>query len=111
MRTFYEVEGAPAEAAVERATRVVRETIQKDAAGVDREGRFPRPGLRALGAAGLLGLTVPKKHGGLELGPRAFAAIGETIGGACASTGMVYVMHVCATNCIVARPPAAGDEL
>src|SRR5437868_6255320 len=105
METFYEL-GQESGAIVERAQKVARDTIEKESAAVDKEARFPRAGMKALGDAGLLGLTVAKKWGGLEQGPRAYAAIAETIARACPSTGMVWIMHVCATNVIAAAQPA-----
>jgi alkylation response protein AidB-like acyl-CoA dehydrogenase len=104
METFYELD-QDAAAIVERAKKVARDVIEKESAAVDRERKFPRAGMKALGEAGLLGLTLAKKWGGLEQGPRAFASVVETIGRACPSTGMVYVMHVCAANVIAAAAP------
>jgi alkylation response protein AidB-like acyl-CoA dehydrogenase len=105
MQAFYELDAAAA-ATLERAQSVVRDVIEKESAAVDREGRFPRAGMKALGEAGLLGLTLPRKLGGLEQGPRTFVAVCEAISRACPSTGMVYVMHVCAANVVAAAQPA-----
>jgi alkylation response protein AidB-like acyl-CoA dehydrogenase len=103
MQTFLEV-GPESRELVERAQRVTCDVIERESAGVDREGRFPRAGVAALGEAGLLGLTIARKWGGLEQGPRTFVAVAEAISRACPSTGMVYVMHVCAANVIAAAP-------
>ena len=67
---------------------------------VDREARFPAEGLAALKGAGLMGLTVAAAQGGRGRGMRAFAGVVEELAGACASTAMVYVMHVSATQAI-----------
>ncbi len=107
MQTFLEMEKESG-SLVDWARKVTRDAIETESAAVDREGRFPRAGMKALGEAGLLGLTVPKKWGGLEQGPRTFVAVAEAISRACPSTGMVYVMHVCATNVIAGAP--APDE-
>src|SRR4051812_18267529 len=104
MQAFYELD-ADQNAIVDRAKKVVRDVIDGESAAVDRERKFPRAGMKALGEAGLLGLTLPKKLGGLEQGPRVFAAVAETIARSCPSTGMVYVMHVCAANVIAAAQP------
>ena len=48
----------------------------------------------------MLGLTVPTEVGGLGLGPSDFVAATEEIAAACASTAMIYVMHVCSTEMI-----------
>ena len=74
------------------------------AAAVDRDAAFPREGLAALGARGLLGLTVPKMHGGLGEGLRTAAAVIDTIAQRCPSTAMVYLMHLCGIACYAAAP-------
>ena len=48
----------------EQLSKVIDEVIAPAAPQVDREGKFPRDGLNALGSAGILGLTVPAEHGG-----------------------------------------------
>lgn len=109
--TFYDLDES-ARALVARVEGVVREAVAPRADLHDREARFPRAAIEALARAGLFGLTVPASHGGLGAGPRTFAAVVETIASGCASTAMVYVMHVCATNVIAGRPPRnAGDVL
>jgi alkylation response protein AidB-like acyl-CoA dehydrogenase len=67
--------------------------IAPSAAEIDRESRFPDEQLRALGEVGALGLLVPREQGGAGAGLVALAAACEAIGGACASTGMVFLMH------------------
>jgi alkylation response protein AidB-like acyl-CoA dehydrogenase len=78
------------------------EEIAAEAPAVDREGRFPTAAMEALRRAGLLGLGVPEAHGGLGGGPVEFVAATEQVAGACASTGMVYVMHVVAAHTLLA---------
>jgi alkylation response protein AidB-like acyl-CoA dehydrogenase len=72
----------------------------RHSAEVDRNGRFPEESIGAVGAAGLLGLTVSNERGGLGQGPRAFCVVAEELGSACASTAMVYVMHTAAVQAI-----------
>jgi alkylation response protein AidB-like acyl-CoA dehydrogenase len=67
--------------------------IAKHAAETDRESRFPEGQLSALGQVGALGLLVPGDRGGAGAGLVALAAACEAVGGACASTGMVFLMH------------------
>jgi isovaleryl-CoA dehydrogenase len=67
--------------------------IASQAAQVDRDRRFPTDGMAALAAAGGLGIAVPKEHGGAGGGLLALAEACEALGSACASTGMVYLMH------------------
>lgn len=67
--------------------------IAQGAAETDRESQFPDEQLRALAQAGALGLLVPADQGGVGGGLAALAAACEAVGGACASTGMVFLMH------------------
>src|SRR5688500_11805503 len=76
------------------------EVASRHSVDVDQKARFPEESVAALGAGGLLGLTVPAGLGGLGQGPRAFAVAAEELARACASTAMVYVMHTCAIQAI-----------
>lgn len=67
--------------------------IAANAARIDSAREFPADNLRTLGTAGALGLVVPAEHGGAGGGLAALAEACEAIGGACASTGMVFLMH------------------
>ena len=67
--------------------------IAPGAAGIDRESRFPDEQLSALAQVGALGLLVPREQGGVGAGLVALADACEAVGGACASTGMVFLMH------------------
>src|SRR5215469_17839634 len=67
--------------------------IAPGAAAIDRESRFPEAQLSALGQVGALGLLVPCDHGGVGAGLVALADACEAVGEACASTGMVFLMH------------------
>src|SRR4051794_35667962 len=93
------------------ASAVAAEAIAPRAASVDRDAAFPRESLDSLAARGLLGLTVPKEFGGLGQGPRTAAAVIETIAQRCASTAMVYMMHLCGVACYAAAPDKAGSLL
>ena len=75
---------------------------------VDREARFPRASIEALASAGWLGLGVPERFGGAGAGPVEIAEAIERVAGACASTGMVFVMHVAAMQTLAAG--IADDE-
>src|SRR5262245_869516 len=83
-----------------RARNVARETLAPHAADVDAKARFPSEGRAALGEQGFLGLCVTTALGGLGQGPRAFAAVVEELAQGCASTSMVFVMHVSAQQAI-----------
>src|SRR6188508_2402462 len=58
----------------------------------------------ALGADGLLGLTVPASHGGLGQGHRTAAAVIDALAQRCPSTAMVYLMHLCGVACYATVP-------
>ena len=78
------------------------DTIAADAGAVDVEARFPRTAIDELARAGLLGLGLPQSLGGAGGGPVEFVRVAESIAGACASTGMVYVMHVVGAQTLLA---------
>ena len=86
------------------AAAVADERIGSEARTVDQEATFPHQSIAALGARGLLGLTVPAEYGGLGHGLRTVAAIVDTVAQRCASTAMVYVMHLCGVAAYAAAP-------
>jgi alkylation response protein AidB-like acyl-CoA dehydrogenase len=86
---------------------VAVDEIAAAAADVDREGRFPEEALASLLETGLLSLGVPEAQGGIGGGPVEYVSAVERIAGACASAAMVYVMHVAATQTLLA---GLGDE-
>jgi alkylation response protein AidB-like acyl-CoA dehydrogenase len=95
---------------LESVTAVVRDQIAPRASEVDVEGRFPTEQLAALGKLGLFGLSIPKGQGGLGLGPRAFVSAVEEIATGCASTAMIYVMHVAALQAIAGSTTLARKD-
>ncbi|KWU66751.1 acyl-CoA dehydrogenase family protein [Priestia megaterium] len=84
----------------EKIASLVDEVIRPNAALTDEEGVFPRENLEALIKAGWGNILVPKAYNGLELDHVAFAIVAEEIAKACASTALVYVMHVGAIQTI-----------
>jgi len=92
---------------LELTKQITQEVIAPLAAEIDRERRFPKEGIAALGKAGLLGLLVPKELGGLGGDLRDLPAVTETIAEACGSTAMCFLMHSCATMVVASR---ATDE-
>jgi alkylation response protein AidB-like acyl-CoA dehydrogenase len=86
------------------------DVVARNGADVDENGRFPEEGIAALGAASLLGLTVPVELGGLGQGPRAFCVAAEELARGCASTAMVYVMHTSALAAIGASTSLADRD-
>ncbi|MFF8596820.1 acyl-CoA dehydrogenase family protein [Streptomyces sp. NPDC015220] len=96
----------PAPGTPERLDAVIRDVVEPLAQDVDREGRFPRDGVRALAAAGGLGLLSATEHGGAGADLRQAAAVVERLAGVCGSTAMVLLMHYAAVSVIEAHGPA-----
>jgi alkylation response protein AidB-like acyl-CoA dehydrogenase len=84
------------------ALAVANETLARHADDVDQRGRWPAESVSALAEARLLGLLVPRAVGGHGEGPRTFAAVTRILAERCASTAMIYLMHVCAAQVIAA---------
>lgn len=96
---------------VREAAAVADQSIAPHAGRVDSERAFPRESIAALGTAGLLGLTVPPAFGGSGQGLRTMAAILDEIAQRCASTAMVYLMHLCGVACYTAASDKSGPYL
>jgi acyl-CoA dehydrogenase len=76
------------------AARIGKDIAGPAADAVDREARFPREAMEALGASGLLGAMVPTAWGGpgatLPEASDAVAALSRH----CASSGLIFAMHL-----------------
>ena len=73
--------------------RFARERIAPRAEEIDRSNEFPRDLWPELGAAGLLGVTVPDRWGGADLGYLAHIIAMEEISRASGSVGLSYGAH------------------
>jgi alkylation response protein AidB-like acyl-CoA dehydrogenase len=104
------------------ALTLAAEVLSRHAAEVDAQARFPSEAMAALARAGFYGLCLDTSIGGQGQGPATFAAVVEELARQCASTAMVYVMHVTAAKVIesartftkraeVSQAIAAGDHL
>ncbi len=67
------------------------------AATYDREARFPFENYADLREHGLLGICVPKSHGGMGADFTTYAMVAAEIGRHCGATALSYNMHVCST--------------
>ena len=86
-----------------QAIHASTETIAANAPAVDAEGKFPQEGLRALAEADAFGFSVSPDLGGSGASLVQLAQACEAVGSACASTGMIYLMH-----CVTAATVGAG---
>jgi isovaleryl-CoA dehydrogenase len=73
--------------------RFAAEQIAPRAAEIDRSNQFPRDLWPMLGAQGLLGVTVPERFGGAELGYLAHVIVMEEISRASGAVGLSYGAH------------------
>jgi len=64
-----------------------------DSAKFDEEETIPENVIRAFADAGLLGLTIPKKYGGLELSSSAYARVFETLSSIDGSLAVLVGVH------------------
>ena len=102
---------ASQQAIVERARALGERAIAPRAAQVDQTGAFPHEAIAALADEGFLGLTVSSELGGMGQGPRVACAVLDEIAQRCASTGMVYLMHLCGIACYNAAPEKTSQYL
>ncbi|QCI63689.1 acyl-CoA dehydrogenase family protein [Phreatobacter stygius] len=68
---------------------------------VDRDARFPREAADALRQQRLLGIMVPREHGGEGVGFGEIAELCAILGASCAAAGMVFAMHQIKTASLV----------
>lgn len=92
------------------ATEIAERHLAPAAGAVDAEARWPEASLRAMGRAGLLGLHVPTRLGGLGAGMAVLAEVTEILGRSCSSTAMCFGMHCVATAVIAAKATRDQEE-
>jgi alkylation response protein AidB-like acyl-CoA dehydrogenase len=102
LRRLLEIPVRPDYELVERAATIARERIAPRAAKVDAESVFPAEDYADLHEAGLLGLTIPKEYGGLDVDPLTYALCLREIGRAATSTALTLNMHSNAVALVVA---------
>ena len=96
---------------VDRIREISDKVIAPGAEEHDQAGDWPEASIKALAGAGLLGLTLPEELGGMGKGPSDYVAAVEEIAAACASTAMIFVMHVCASQTIKQSSLPQRDSL
>jgi isovaleryl-CoA dehydrogenase len=92
--------------------RFARERIAPRAEEIDRSNEFPRDLWPELGAAGLLGITVPERWGGANLGYLAHIVVMEEISRASGSVGLSYGAHsnLCMNQIVLNASDAQRDR-
>lgn len=102
----------PTGALLDSVRAIANDVIAPNSTKIDRERRYPEEGLRALAEVGALGLLCGSEHGGADGDLQSLALACEEVGTACASTGMVYLMHLVATAAVRSGGgPVAADLL
>ncbi len=96
--------------ALSRTQEVAREVVAVHADRCDREASWPQEGIRAMQAAGLAGLVVPRDCGGLGFGLGALTEVCEILGEQCASTAICFGMHCVGSAMIAANVTPAQQE-
>lgn len=79
--------------------------VRDHAVSVDADANFPKASVEALGASGLLGLTLSPDVGGLGASPDQYVTAVAAVAEECGSTAMVYLMHLSAANVLAAATP------
>ena len=95
-----------------QARRFARERIAPRAEEIDRSNEFPRDLWPELGSAGLLGVTVPERWGGANLGYLAHIVAMEEISRASGSVGLSYGAHsnLCMNQIVLNATDAQRDR-
>jgi len=92
--------------------RFARERIAPRAQEIDHSNEFPRDLWPELGDAGLLGITVPDRWGGANLGYLAHIIVMEEISRASGSVGLSYGAHsnLCMNQIVLNATDAQRDK-
>ncbi len=87
------------------------EVIRANAPDVDHSARFPAEAVEALRRSDLLGLAVPTAYGGAGATAAEVVGVVEQVAAACASTGMVYTMHLVGSRTIAGGTTGPDDGI
>ena len=89
-------------AVVSRVAALARERFAERAARYDAESIFPLENYADLRSAGLLGLTIPREHGGLGADWPTFALAMLEMAKGCSATALTFNMHAIVLTFIAA---------
>src|SRR3954451_9989998 len=84
-------------ALIAKARSFGQRVLAPRAAQHDREATFPIENFRDMHPEGLLGICVPKQHGGSGASFRAYCLAAAELGRYCGATALSWNMHVCST--------------
>ena len=98
------------ETARSKITEVAETIVRGQADKIDKNALWPEHSLCALQKAGVGGLTVPEKFGGLGGGLFSLVQATEILGQECGSVAMCFGMHCVASAVIAARATPAQVE-
>src|SRR5262249_46216776 len=84
-------------ALIDRTRRFGARVLAPRAAQHDRAATFPIENFRDMHPEGLLGICVPKQHGGSGASFRAYCLAAAELGRYCGATALSWNMHVCST--------------
>jgi len=93
------------------AARRLAPRLAARASGYDRTGDFPLDDFADLRDAGLFGLMVPARLGGLGAGFAEYTAVAYELARGNGATALVYNMHASVTGALAGIPPALIDAL
>src|SRR6202162_5166376 len=86
------------QAAIIARARELGQSVFADRAGTyDRDAKFATENYKNLHRAGLIGISIATKHGGLGADYQTYALAAAEIGRYCGATALTWHMHVCST--------------
>lgn len=92
-----------------RFAEVARTVVLEEVPAIE-EYQWPGRSMRALAEAGLYGLAVPERFGGLGAGLTGLVIAGEELGRISPSASLCFCMHVVGSAVIAAKPTDAQAE-
>ncbi|MBD1936227.1 acyl-CoA dehydrogenase family protein [Microcoleus sp. FACHB-68] len=98
------------ETILESTREIAHEVVAIETIKVDQDACWPEQGIRAMQAAGLGGLVIPKAKGGLGQGLLALTQVCELLGGECASTALCFGMHSVGAAVLAAKATPYQQE-